>query len=186
MAKKTAKNPKPKKAHEEVNKGGRPSKRDDVDLSLLYTLASSGLTDEKMAPILGISLATLKNYKSDPRFLAVLKGGKKIADSKVVRSLYERACGYSHPDVDIRVIDHQIVKTNIMKHYPPDTTACIFWLKNRMPEQWRDKTESEVTGKDGGPIQHIAELSDAQLLQIIAAGSGQGAAKPAKGTKKPD
>jgi hypothetical protein len=29
------------------------------------------------------------------------------------------------------------------EHYPPDTTACIFWPKNRRRDKWRDKHEIE-------------------------------------------
>lgn len=40
-----------------------------------------------------------------------------------------------------------------LKYYPPDTTAAIFWLKNRQKDKWRDKVDHELTGKDGGAIQ---------------------------------
>ena len=73
-----------------------------------------------------------------------LKVGKDIPDQNVERSLYQRAIGYSHPDVDIRVVDGDVVQTEIVKHYPPDTTAAIFWLKNRKPKDWRDKQEVEL------------------------------------------
>ena len=40
-----------------------------------------------------------------------------------------------------------------VEHYPPDTTACIFWLKNRQPALWRDKVQQELSGPDGQPLQ---------------------------------
>src|SRR6516225_6395600 len=55
--------------------------------------------------------------------------GKAPADERVVVSLYQRALGYDHNG----------------KHYPPDVTACIFWLKNRAPEEWRDRREEHHT-----------------------------------------
>jgi ssDNA-binding replication factor A large subunit len=63
--------------------------------------------------------------------------------------LVERAMGYSHPDVDIRTISvgngfSEIVKTPIIKHYPPDTAAASLWLRNRQPDKWRDKPEVSV------------------------------------------
>jgi len=70
----------------------------------------------------------------------------------VARSLYQRAIGYSHEDVDIRVVDKEIVKTKIVKHYPPDVTAASLWLRNRRPDLWRDKQDIEVSGKGGGPV----------------------------------
>jgi hypothetical protein len=44
------------------------------------------------------------------------------------------------------------------QHYPPDTVACIFWLKNRRPDLWRDKVGLEHTGPGGGPIQTEGEF----------------------------
>jgi hypothetical protein len=55
--------------------------------------------------------------------------------------------------VDIRVIDKEIVQTPVRKYYPPDTTAAIFWLKNRRPDLWRDRNQTELTGPNGGPVQ---------------------------------
>ena len=60
--------------------------------------------------------------------------------------------GYEHDETDIRVVDKEIVMTPIRKIYPPDTTAAIFWLKNRRPEQWRETKAVELTGAQGGPV----------------------------------
>lgn len=159
-------------------KTGRPSKKDTIDLGVLECLASFSLTDEQLARVFGISVTTLQSYKKDELFLTALKKGKAISDSRVERSLYERATGYSCPEIDIKVIGGEIVKTEIIKHYPPDPTSMIFWLKNRKPDEWRDKREFEHTGKDGGPIQH-KDLTDGELLRIIQEGRGSGASKKA-------
>ena len=42
--------------------------------------------------------------------------------------------------------DGEVTRVAVEKHYPPDVTACIFWLKNRMREEWRDKQEVQHTG----------------------------------------
>jgi hypothetical protein len=136
--KKQAKKPKLKK------KAGRPSKKDSIDIRTLTLLASFGLTDIQIAKAFGISEATLTKYKKDPEFLASLKDGKDIHDAQVERSLRERATGYEHEDVDIRVVNGKIVKTKLIKHYPPDPTSMIFWLKNRQPTKWRDRTDTKV------------------------------------------
>lgn len=73
------------------------------------------------------------------------------------RSLFARATGYEHDEVDLRVIDKAIVETPIRKYYPPDTTAAIFWLKNRRPGEWRDKQDVEHSGD---LIVKINKLSD--------------------------
>ena len=104
-----------------------------------------GATDRDLAELFQVSTVTLNTWKVQfPEFLNSLKQDKAIADARVERSLFQRAVGYSHEEDDIRVIENQIVVTPTIKHYPPDTTACIFWLKNRMPEQYRANPE------DGG------------------------------------
>lgn len=99
-----------------------------------------GATDIELAEFFGVCKATINNWKKDyPEFLDSLKEAKAEADSKVVRSLYERANGYSHGEEKIFLHEGKPVKVAITKHYPPDTTACIFWLKNRQKEDWRDR-----------------------------------------------
>lgn len=60
--------------------------------------------------------------------------------------------GYSHEAVKIIVVAGEVRHEQYIEHYPPDTTAAIFWLKNRKKREWRDKVEQELTGPDGGPI----------------------------------
>lgn len=133
----------------------RPSRYRKEYAELAYKLCLLGATDAEMADILGVKEQTLNNWKkAHPEFFESLKTGKAIADAKVAHSLFQRANGYSHPDTDIRVIDGKIVQTEITKHYPPDTVAGIFWLKNRRKKDFRDKIDHEVTGEDGGPVQH--------------------------------
>jgi hypothetical protein len=77
---------------------------------------------------------------------AAVKKAKAVSDDKIERSLFERATGYSVPDVHVSTVNGQIVKTSVIKHYPPDVTAMILWLKNRRPDVWRDKREAAVEG----------------------------------------
>lgn len=104
-----------------------------------------GATDQDLSELFSVSRSTINLWKIEQEaFSDALKTPKELADDRVERSLYQRAIGYSHEEDDIRVVDNQIVITPTIKHYPPDTTACIFWLKNRMPEQYRANPE------DGG------------------------------------
>jgi hypothetical protein len=130
MAKKTAK------------PEGRPTKYDSSLCKKVKKLCLLGATDKDLADFLEVTESTINNWKIEhPEFLESIKKGKKEADANVANRLYKRALGYSHPDTDVRVCDGMIVKTPMIKHYPPDTTAGIFWLKNRQPERWRDKQE---------------------------------------------
>lgn len=78
-----------------------------------------------------------------------------MADANVGRALYQRACGYSHKAVkifaDMKTGAEKIVP--YIEHYPPDTVACIFWLKNRRPDLWRDMSRVEHGGPNSKPIQ---------------------------------
>ena len=103
-----------------------------------------GLTDKEMGTFFDVSEQTINTWKQKhPEFLESLKDGKLMSDAEVTRKLFERATGYSHADVDIKVISGEIVQTELTKHYPPDTTAAIFWLKNRQPDKWREKKEND-------------------------------------------
>lgn len=130
-------------------KAGQPTKYKPEFENQALILAEKGFTDKEVAKVFGVCEDTINNWKKAyPQFFESLKKGKEIADQKVVQSLYQRALGYSHPEIHITNYQGVIEKTNIIKHYAPDTTACIFWLKNRDPEKWRDRREEvhDVTG----------------------------------------
>jgi len=128
---------------------GRPTKYRPEYVEQVYTLALQGMTDVQLAAAFGVSTVTLHAWQhSFPDFLNALKQGKEeFDDNTVVRSLLERATGYSYPDTHISTIKDEIVITPYTKRYPPDPTSMIFWLKNRQPAKWRDKVEQLHSGK---------------------------------------
>lgn len=126
---------------------GRPSAYKPEFAELARQQCEEGATDQELADYFEVSVRTLYRWKnSHPEFCQALKASKSTADERVERSLFERAVGYERDEVDIRVLNGEIVKTSIRKFYPPDTTAAIFWLKNRRPSEWRDKTDVGVSG----------------------------------------
>lgn len=144
---------------EAKNLGGRPTKYKVAYNKQAYKLALLGATDAEMANFFEIALSTFHLWKLDhPKFSDSIKKGKETADATVTDSLFKRANGYSHKDVDIRTVPDgqgmgsKIVQTPIIKHYPPDTVAAIFWLKNRQPAKWRDKVETGFTDKEGNDV----------------------------------
>ncbi len=142
----------------------RPEKWDDRFLRVADGAAKLGATDIEIADMLGISVRTLHYWKHEhPELVEVLKSGKEVADERVERSLYARANGYEHDEVDIRVIRDEIIQTPIRKYYPPDTTAAIFWLKNRRAAQWREVKAVELSGPDGSPVKIVATAHDETL-----------------------
>lgn len=129
----------------------RPSKYKPEFVAQAAKLCALGATDIEIADFFEVDVRTLYRWKGEhEEFCQSLKAAKEVADERVERSLFSRANGYEHDEVDIRVLAGEIVQTPIRKFYPPDTTAAIFWLKNRRPQEWRDKQEVE----HGGTIQY--------------------------------
>ena len=144
---------------------GRPSSYKPEYAARAAELCANGATDAELADEFSVSITTLKNWKSaHPAFLAALKLHKEAADQRVEASLYQRAMGYEHEEVDIRVLNGEIVQTPVKKFYPPDTTAAIFWLKNRKPAEWRDR--QEITGADGKDL--VPEMAPADVARELA------------------
>ena len=132
----------------------RPTKYQEAYAEQARKLCLLGYTDAEFADFFEVSESTINNWTLDyPKFSESIKKGKAVADAEVSDRLYQRAMGFVAPDIDIRVIENRIVVTPLEKYYPPDTTAAIFWLKNRQKDKWRDKVDHELTGKDGGAIQ---------------------------------
>jgi len=116
--------------------------------------ARDGLLETQIAAKMGISVATLNNYKNEHvEFLEAIKSGKDIPDRKVENSLLKRALGYEYVETtrepcrdEDGVVSMKVTK-EVTKQVVADTTAQIFWLKNRKPEAWRDKRDIELSGK---------------------------------------
>lgn len=112
-------------------------------LTLLEGWARDGLTDEQLAKKMGIGTTTLYRWKEEYREIReALKKGKEVVDIQVENALLKRALGYDFQETRVEKSDKdgtKIIQT--LKHIPADTTAQIFWLKNRRPDKWRDKPE---------------------------------------------
>lgn len=132
----------------EKNKGGRPSAYKEEYTERAYKLCLLGATDKELADFFHVSEQTVNAWKkSYPQFLESLKRGKMEADSIVASKLFHRATGYEHPEDKIFNDNGTPLVVPTIKRYPPDTTAAIFWLKNRQPANWRDKQEVEHSGE---------------------------------------
>ena len=131
-------------------KAGAPTKYKPEYNKQVIKLCRLGATDKEMADFFEVSESTINLWKKEhTEFSESIKKGKQEADANVAHSLYRRAIGYHHKDVDIKMYEGSIIKTDLKKHYPPDPTAAIFWLKNRRPKEWRDKQElAVVNGED--------------------------------------
>lgn len=114
-------------------------------LILLEGWARDGLTDEQIAKNIGISRASLYEWKKKEVDISdALKKGKEIVDFEVENALLKKALGYT-----ITIKEEKLDKDGCVHtlekdvHIPPDTTAQIFWLKNRKPNNWKDRVETD-------------------------------------------
>lgn len=125
--------------------------------------ARDGLIDKQIAQNAGVSERTFTEWKKRfPSLSAVLKRGKEIIDRQVENALLKRAMGYTTVEVVNKFDDegnpHAIKQT--IKEVPADTTAQIFWLKNRKPKEWRDQKNIEMSG-------NVSNLTDKQLNEKL-------------------
>jgi hypothetical protein len=126
----------------------------DEGLLKIEGWARDGLVDEQIAHNIGITRQTLNEWKKKfPSISDTLKRGKEVVDRQVENALLKRALGYKYDEITrepkYNEVNDQIemmVTKRVTKEVQPDTTAQIFWLKNRKPEVWRDKQEINHSG----------------------------------------
>lgn len=112
-------------------------------LLLIEGWARDGLTDKQISKNIGISESTLNDWKKKfPEFSESLKQSKEIADRQVENALHKTALGFYYEE---DMVTNQGDVVRVKKYSKPNTTAQIFWLKNRKPADWRDKQEIEQT-----------------------------------------
>lgn len=120
-------------------------------LTVLEGLARDGLTDELICKKIGIGARTFYEWMERfPQMAQAIKKGKAPVDIQVENALLKRALGYDYEETITEVEElaggrQKKHIRKVTKHMPADTTAQIFWLKNRKPERWRDKIEQVQT-----------------------------------------
>ena len=140
-------------------------------LTLLRAWARDGLSDEQLAKNMDIVPSTLYEWKNKHKEIAeALKRGKAVVDVEVENALHRRAMGYTveikktfkirsvdyNPDTGKRIREREELVTGIDEvHVPADTTAQIFWLKNRKPQEWRNNPDS--ADSDAGQMGKLIE-----------------------------
>lgn len=122
--------------------------------------ARDGLTGKQIAENVGVSDSTFRDWtKKFPALAAALKNERDVADRHVENELYKRALGYGFIERRTTITEVlnpetgkvvELKKTEVHeKHMPADTTAIIYWLKNRKPNEWRERRNEpgEITGE---------------------------------------
>ena len=152
-----------------TSKGGENVKYDywmtDEGLEIIAGWARRGLTDADISHNIGITERTLRDWKRRyPTINACLKNSKDLADTIVENALFRKATGYKTKEVSYKAdSDGNLVPVSaVEKEVPPDTTAQIFWLKNRRPDLWRDRRkEADSDGQSGGVVVLPEVVADA-------------------------
>lgn len=130
--------------------------------------ARDGLTDEQIATNMGITRSTLYEWKNKYSDISdALKEGKEVVDRQVENALLKSALGYMYDEVTEERRDDELVVTKVVhKEVQPNTTAQIFWLKNRKRAEWRDRVENAITGADGGAVK-VETLTESDVDKRI-------------------
>ena len=130
--------------------------------------ARDGLIDSQIAHNMGIAYSTFRDWCGKfPALSAALKKGKAPVDIEVENALLKRALGYDYEEITTEIFDmpdgtqRKHIK-KVTKMVVPDTTAQIFWLKNRRPDKWRDKVETPITADKNAPIFELLHKLDGE------------------------
>lgn len=139
------------KQKQEAKPRGRPSKYQPAFVRQAEKLAKLGATDQEMADFFEVEVRTFYRWRNEHEdFCQALKQGKEAADTRVERSLYQMATGYEQDEVKIFMPASAPapVYAPYRAKIAPNVTAAIFWLKNRKPDEWREKREGDNPGDD--------------------------------------
>jgi transposase-like protein len=164
---------------------GRPSVYPEDAPQMVYRLALLGLNNDELAVAFGVSRRTIYLwFEQYPEFKQAAEEGRLYADANVARALYKRAVGFDVEETFVTVRkgpdgELKTIEAPIKKHFPPETTACIYWLNNRTRKtgRWTQSQKMEITGPGGGPIllapadaAQLGGLSNAELEMAASIG----------------
>lgn len=118
-------------------------------------LYEKGWIDAEVAEFFGVNETTLWRWATKyPEFASCRKMGKKETDDRVVNALLKRALGYQYRAEKVAFDkDGNTLRAEVIEHVPPDHKAAMNWLKNRLPNEWKDRRE--LTGADGAPLHPV-------------------------------
>lgn len=141
----------------------------EENLTLLKSWAIKGLTDRQIADCIGIAESTLYEWKKKHSEISeALKKGKEVFDAESVEALHQAGIGHyiEETDTDITIRDGVEIKRirKRKRRIPSNVTALIFWLKNRDPDNWKDRKAVEEVVNDDKAIMRYIELLDDELI----------------------
>ena len=161
---------------------GRPSLYKPEFAEQAYGLCLAGATNQELADGFDVGHSTIDNWlRKHPEFALAVRSGRDLADAKVAHGLYSRAIGYSYETTRVLLHSGEPVAVPHTVHRPPDVRACIFWLRNRRPQQWRAGGRPAASGQAGdvrpadGELPHHAVVAPVEMIEAaepcLAAGA---------------
>jgi hypothetical protein len=161
-------------------KVGRPTVYQPRFAQIAKKCCELGATNADLAIALGVSLGTIKLWRSTiPDFAAAFVMGRDVADSVVERSLYERAVGHDHEETKVTSSGGKVFKTTVVQHVPGDVTAQRFWLANRRKREWSLTPDKRIELALGdfkgaeGLVKAMTSIAAAMARGDISAAEGE-------------
>jgi hypothetical protein len=130
---------------------GQPTSYKPEYDELAHNYCLLGATNEVLGDFFGVTSRTIDNWiATHPDFADAVYRGRAVADAVVVRALFERAKGFSHQVSRTTLYRGKEQTVTNTVSYPPDTQACMFWLRNRQRQYWQARAEAtpEVEAAD--------------------------------------
>lgn len=118
----------------------------NASFSALEKLVSFGHSDEFIASLYDVPVRVWKDWlEANPQLGQSVARWRAGQNDKVAQALFNRAVGCSHKETVVKISKSgEVDLIEVDKHYPPDTTACMSWLKNRDPENWNNEKNNQV------------------------------------------
>lgn len=157
----------------------------DLHPLLIESLLQNGVNANEIIKKLGITPGIYRYWaKNFPEVRNAIEKGKQPVDLKIVSALYKNAAGYIVKEItrkthtitasDAKLIEDgfedKVPKEDVIireKHVPPNVIAQIFWLKNRLPNDWKDDHSLDVNSKAIYTITAAPSVEDANRVKEI-------------------
>ena len=140
---------------------GQPtSYKPDYD-ELAHNYCLLGATNEDLAGFFRVTRRTVDNWMAThPDFAQAVQQGRAAADAVIARSLFDRAKGFSHKVTRTTLYQGEERTITNTVEYPPDTLACMFWLRNRRRKHWLERAQSAPAAESGLTLAELEEASE--------------------------
>jgi hypothetical protein len=122
---------------------GRPTLYKPEHAGRAREFCARGATNPDLAGRFGVSRSTIDLWiATHPEFAEAVQQGRDVADAVAVESLFTRVTGYSHAVEKVFLYRGEPRTVTYTAHIPPETRACMYWLRNRRPEDWRAQADT--------------------------------------------